>query len=180
LFIFEPKFSGLEKGFLIDVLNNKEIEEWILKNKKQLQNYSFLVTSQIINDGNGFVGSIYSNAKGKIFCETLHLPRVCNHRELSQPKKDISQFVDFFATENFEPEAVSGKFLDSSHIHEIVSEFADKKGYFEFINGLHLGKQGIFVTGFEDASIFCYPELLQEHISLESRQRIKATAIKNY
>jgi hypothetical protein len=156
LFIYDPisPFNGFSKGFLFDVTDPEQIFDWVNKNREILSSYSFLVTSQITNPGDGFVGGIFSDGLGRLLCETYHRAGVCNQRELSQGKgtnKDTGFFVTDIYPEKGNPdlEASNGRFLDYSTIRDIIRTFEVHKGYFEFIKGVQSKIPGIFVTGWE-------------------------------
>ena len=69
LFIYDPHSeNSLKKDFLFNLRNIKRVKEWALQNTQNLGNYSYLVTSQITNPGNGFVGALNSDGRGNILC----------------------------------------------------------------------------------------------------------------
>ncbi len=166
LFIFEPKdlqnSQGLKKGYLFNVQNFSEVEKWISDNTNHLLSYAYLVTTQISNGGNGFVGNVFSDGVGNLICETLHKPGVSNSRELSQPKESFSVYLDFFITREFEIKSHQKKWLDRALIQQILSLYESRSGYFEFVYGTHLGKTGFFTTGFVPLSKVAFPTRLWE------------------
>ena len=130
-------------------------------------NYTFLVTTLISGIPEGFVGTVYSDGKGKVLGETFHNPYVCNHRKISQPSKEISQLsLDYFVAEEFRLSGGKLPRLGVRRARKIIREFEDKEGYFEFVYGNHLGKNGIYTTGFEKGDLFLFPELLHETLSI--------------
>jgi len=160
LFIWDPldDNNGLSKDFLFNVSNPDGVTNWIYENLAHLSNYQFLVTSQICNTNNGFVGNCISDGKGKLFIETLHKPGVCNQREFSKPKEDIGEWLDFAVVQDFSLESASGKFLTREDVKRLVDVYGEKKGFFEFVKGVHLGKNGYYSVGCEKGSFFCFPE----------------------
>jgi len=167
LFIFEPsdreRTPQLTKGYLFGVKSFSEVEKWIANNPSVLLDYSYLVTTQITNPGNGFVGSVFSDGAGNIVCESLHKPGVSNQRELSQPKESLHGFLDFFASHEFELLSHHGKFLSPYHIRMVIREYAHLPGYFEFVFGKQLDQTGLFTTGFLPLGPVTFPKELWEH-----------------
>ncbi|GEM_PF-1095701 len=178
LFIFDPKDSSVRKGFFVDVTDTSIIEQWLLENKQDLSKYYYLITSQIVNNGHAIIGSVFSDGKGKLFCETLHLPAGSSHRLLSQPKTDISKNLDHFTADNFELETAKAKFLSLGDIRQIINEYSDKKGYFEFVKGSHLGKTEIVTTGFEDSLLFVFPTAIHSNKARSRHQRAAAMRLR--
>ncbi len=174
LFIWDPLYEdiGAEKDFLFNVTNPNDAVDWIYANRQNLWKYKFLVTSQISNPNNGFVGNCVSNGKGRLFIETMHRPGVCNQRELSKPKKVFGEWLDFAAVEAFSLESIGGKFLTREDVHDIVQVYGGKKGFFEFVKGVHLGKEGYFTIGCEKGRFFCFPEEMHLDKLVNSRFRL--------
>jgi len=180
LFIFDPKHDGLKKGFLFGVNDHSEIKAWMDDHQDELGKYSFLVTSQITNPGDGFVGSVFSDGKGRLFGESLHKPGICNQRELSQPKEDLTKFSDEFLIEDFELMSKKGIFLVYSDIQRLEELYSHRKGYFEFVKGEQHGKKGIFTVGFEPFNgLIRYPLELHQSNPCEITPRINALLMKN-
>ena len=107
--------------------------------------------------------------KEKIFCETLHTPNICHHRELSQSVDENSgKYLNNFITNNSELLSVNsnnGIFLTPDSVKLIMKNYGDKKGYFEFVNGEQLGKQKVYTTGYEPFSkIASFPEQIHNMI----------------
>ncbi len=174
LFIYNPTVPGVSKDFLFGVTDISEVKEWIRDNSENLDKYYYLITSQITNPGDGFVGSVYSDGKGKIFCETLHQEGICNHRILSHGKCDSTEVSSFYV-ENFELLSREGKFLAFENIKDIFSVYWDKKGYFEFVNGIQSGRRGIYTTGFEELrGMFDFPEEICESQNFNLHGRLAA------
>ena len=161
LFIYDPIRNGLKKNFLFDVRTFDEVYQWIIENEANLMDYSYLITSQITNPGDGFVGNVLSDGHGRLICETLHRPGVCNQRELSQPKEsseDMSRYLDMFGADEFSIESTERSFVSLNVARDIIRLYGDKTGYFEFVKGAHLGRNGIYTIGFEDSRFFLFPE----------------------
>ena len=163
LFIFDPRFPGVKKSFLFGVKDFSEVEKWIAKNKNVLTNYNYLITTQIDNPGNGYVGSAYSDGNGRLFCETLHYPGISNQRELTQPTKDydgyLSQLFIDLADSN-EIWALSTDWLLRNDVEKIIKTFINHKGYFEFVIGVQHGKLDIYIIGQESGPLFSFPSAL--------------------
>jgi hypothetical protein len=176
LFIYDPTSSGhakgLKKNYMIGVNDFSPVEQWLLKNKSSLEHYSYLVTTQIVNSGDGFVGSVLSDGKGNMFCETLHSKDICNHRDLSQSGICNLDFENNFSVRNFELYQSRGNFLKFSDISNIINTFELREGYFEFVKGVQLNRNELFVTGYEhlnDKIIFPYAYFSGAAIDLASR-----------
>jgi hypothetical protein len=159
LFIYDPKKSDLKKGFLFNVQTVDEVVQWIDKERNNIKNYNYLITTQITNPGNGFVGSVYSDGNGKLWCETLHYPGVCNQRELSQPTRSYNGFLnELFIEENETNEiwAVSTNWLNRQDIMDIKNIYIHREGYFEFVKGRQHNQTGIYTIGHERGGIFSF------------------------
>lgn len=179
LFIYDPRRNGLKKDFLFDVRTFNEVYEWILENERNLSDYSYLITSQITNPGNGFVGNVLSDGHGRLICETLHRPGVCNQRELSQPKEnseDVSRYLDMLVADEFKLESTERGFVPLNVARNIIRLYGDKTGYFEFVKGVHLGSDGIYTIGFENCGFFSFPEeiFINCLFGFGNRSRVKA------
>ncbi len=166
LFIWDPISSKGVKDYFFDLNDTQKIEKWVNENEKSLKDYNFLLTSQIFNHGNGFVGSIYSNGKGKLIGETLHTKNVCSHRALSQGSETCKDTLTEFAFEDFKLRKVSGSQLKREILRQIANNYLHLKGYFEFVYGNHLNNIEIITTGFESLSNFPFPESAHELMSL--------------
>ncbi len=177
LFIWDPKFQG-KKDYLFNVLEVNKVCDWVSSNKPF--DYSYLITTLISSCSGGYVGTIMSDGKGKLFCETYHEPGVSNHRVLSQSKTDeskLSYFCRFFS-QDFELASLSGQGLNESEINYLLKTFSFEKGYFEFVRGMHLNKPGVYVTGFESNKLFNVPN---SHVAFcESGNRWRAEMIRHY
>lgn len=183
LFIFEPvelsATSGLKKGYLFNVTEFAEVEKWILENEAVIPKLRFLVTSQVDNPGNGFVGSVFSDGKGKLLCETLHKQGVSNHRVLSQSKEKIQPFLDLVATHEGELFFQQNGFLDAQKTRRLLKTFLPLEGYFEFVFGKHLGKETMVCTGYMPLQKARFPEKLWENLFFDLHGRIRAVRGKN-
>jgi hypothetical protein len=172
LFIFDPTSrNGLKKDFLFGVTNPEEVEKWIRMHYSQLKHYSFLITTQIFNPGNGFVGTAITDGNGRMFIETLHKPGVCNQRELSQPKENISQYLDHACIDG-DDVAITKGFLRKSDITRIHDTYFGQKGYFEFVYGRQLGRDTIYTTGHEYGGLFTFPSDLHTLEFVNTRNRL--------
>ena len=172
LFIFDPLSTvGLKKDFLFGVTDIRDIEKWISLNDDNLKHYSFLITTQIFNPGDGFVGTVISDGSGRMIIETLHKPDVCNQRELSQPKDIIAPYLDH-ATIDGSDVAIDKGFLRRADIKRIFDTYFEKKGYFEFVYGRQLGKDAIYTTGHECGGLFSFPSEIHVHEFITSKNRI--------
>ena len=171
LFIFDPKKDGLRKGFLFGVQDPGEVQRWLSENMDSHRHYDYLVTTQIVNPGNGFVGTLFSDGNGRVLCETLHKDGVCNQRELSQGSGIDASNSDFFVAEDFEIAGLNGRFLNRGDVNTLMKQYSHRKGYFEFVNGMHLGLKGIFTTGFSKKD---YPQALHECLMLDAHNRCGA------
>lgn len=183
LFIFEPlpvaAEKGLKKDYLFGVQKFSEIEEWLEKKQQRALDFSYLITTQITNPGFGFVGSVFSNGKGDLVCETFHRKGVSNHRKLSQSSENISSELDFFVVHDFELVSQRTHFLSYDQIQSIARTFSHLDGYFEFTYGEQLGERGIFSTGFMPSSSTHFPLQLWENEFRNPRNRFHALARKS-
>lgn len=180
LFIYDPKTPLLKKGFLFGITNMQEVHQWLQENEKNLIKYNYLVTTQVENHGRGYVGSVFSDGKGNMLCETMHKPGVSNQRELSQPKEDISRFLDGFTLNDYDLKTWRGKMLTKADINEISKEFSGLEGYFEFVYGKQAGKVGIVTTGFESyAWPLIFPQNVIDALNMDPIQRLQAATIKH-
>jgi hypothetical protein len=157
LFIWDPITADLDKGYFVNVNDSKIIFDWVNKNKNKVENYNYLLTTQIINPGDGFVGNAISDGKGKMFVETLHTPGICNHRDLTQPQKKDEAYLDSFSVDDFSLGALKGNFLLPLQVQEIIENYVSKDGFFEFNYGEHLGNRGVYTVGFQRNGIFSLP-----------------------
>lgn len=176
LFIRDPRKKELKKEYLFDVNDFSQVLDWAAKNKNAILDYSYLVTTQIDNHGPGFVGNVFSDGKGSLFCETLHRPGISNQRELSQPKEDIGRYLDHFVAEEFTLRNADGRYLTRENIEEIMNLYAHRKGYFEFVKGIQHGRIGTYTIGFEDLR---YPKELSEALTLDLETRCNATHLRS-
>lgn len=176
LFIWDPKTPDGKKDYLFDVKSFDEIVRWESNTDIIKENYSFLITTKICPLNNGFVGSIFSDGCGNIFCETLHVPNNCNHRLLSQFKREgIQKYLNQFSVENYEIASLKCNnqcFILKPEIEDLIKLFGNKKGYFEFVKGIHCGEKGIFVTGFSNEPVFNFPHEVNHLIQLDTRARL--------
>lgn len=157
LFIFDPLTKNVAKGYLCDVNDVAPVLKWITDNKNQISQFRYLMTTQICNPGTGFVGAVFSDGKGNIYCETLHIPEIKDSQNLSQPKRDFDKYLMHFSTEHFEPVMIDGCFLDRTKIMKIINAYAHHTGYFEFVYGVQSGKHGLYTTGYEIGEFFTFP-----------------------
>ena len=166
LFIWDPKRldKRLKKGFLFGVKDYKKIHQLFLKRPSIIENYDFLITTLISGVNEGFVGSLHSDGNGRILCETLHIPKVCLHPELSRSVKPSNKNLDFFVADEWSFRRGKIPRLGLRRAKGLIKEFSDKKGYFEFSYGSHLGKVGVYSIGLEDGELFRFPDLLHESI----------------
>ncbi len=166
LFIYDPLCENGRKGYLFDVKHPREVADWVDKNERNLFDYSYLVTSQVTSTSNGFVGTVFSDGKGSMVCETLHVPGVSNHRALSQPSEDISDEVDYFTVEDFSLLSAGGKFLRYKDIRSIMRLYERLEGEFEFVKGVQAGKVGMYTMGYEKTP---FQTSLHERLSLNPK-----------
>jgi hypothetical protein len=181
LFIFDPKSPDAQKGFLFNVNSVNEIIDWVKKNKNNVKYYNYLITTQITNRGNGFVGSVHSDGKGNLTCETLHYPGICNQRELSQPSKNYSEFLsELFIeeTEDGEIWAISSNHLLKEDIIAIKKEYMQRVGYFEFVKGWQNGKKRIYTIGYETGGLFLFNKDIHLRGCTNLSYRIRGAALK--
>ena len=172
LFIWDPLVDNprVRKSFLFGLKNPKAVNKWVEENRINLDKYRFLITTQIINPGDGFVGSVYSDGKGKVFGETLHYPGICNHQKLSQSSPIATrENLDHFIAEEFSFEGGRLSHLGISNAKELIETFSPHKGYFEFVCGAQKGKRGIYTVGYENNKLFEFPEDLHHHAFLDFR-----------
>jgi len=180
LFIWDPTVNSLDKGYFVNVGDSDIIFDWVKKNKTNVKNYRYLITTQIINPGNGFVGNAISDGNGKMFVETLHTPGVVNHRALTQPREKDSDYIDFFSVENFELDAVSRGILSGEGLRKIVELYSTRRGFFEFNCGEHLGNKGIYTIGFQKHGIFEFPQHLHYYHTLDISSRARSRGYKQF
>jgi hypothetical protein len=159
LFIYQPikPNINLKKEYLVGLTNQEPVREWIEENEQFLSQYFYLVTTQITNPGNGFVGSCFSDGRGSMYVETYHKPGVCIQPELSMPKEEIGKFIDRFTVDGFRIETWNGRFLSEPTMKKLIEMYSDKKGYFEFVCGVQSGKTGIYTTGHDIGTFFNFP-----------------------
>jgi hypothetical protein len=182
LFIYDAIVPNLHKGALFDVIDYKQIVQWIMSNSDDVHGYNYLITSQISNPGDGFVGSVYSNGRGKMYCETLHDPNVCNQRELTQPSKTYEGLINELyidATHINETWSVYGKFLSRRDVLDLKDMYINRSGYFEFVKGVQHGDLGIFTVGYETGGIFTFPEEIHKNGFIDITCRLNGTLLKD-
>ncbi len=168
LFIYDPINENVKKGYLFGVTKISEVENWL--NENNLKDYSYLITSQVTNHRDGFVGTVFSDGNGKIFCETLHKPNVCNHRELSRPKENTGKYLDYVIFEEGQLCSSGLTYLTPEMINEIADMYIHQKGYFEFVNGVHLGRKSLITTGFE---MLDFPHEIHMQFILDAKKRTR-------
>lgn len=182
LWMYDPSIPRLTKEYLIGVTKIDEIIAWIRRNKSDLPFYTYLLTSQISNPDRGFVGTVFSDGKGKILCETLHKKGVCNHRALSGGSVAHGENIDFFTIENFELAAAKGRFLHYADILDITRHYDLLEGYFEFVRGVQNGKRGTYTTGIGtkefSQKLFDFPEELHKALTETLTHKCIALAYK--
>jgi hypothetical protein len=171
LFIWDPISDNphFRKSFLFGVTDPAEVSEWVKNNVQDLDQYRFLLTTQITNPGAGFVGSVYSDGMGKVFGETLHHPGICNHQKLSQSSLPTSKNLDHFVAEGFSFEGGHLPHLGLGNAKELIATYSPHKGYFEFVCGLQKGKWGIYTVGYENSRLFDFPDDLHKSSFIEFR-----------
>jgi hypothetical protein len=180
LFIYDPKVPKYRKGYLFGVQNPSPIEQWICDNNHAMQDHSYLITTQVENHGRGFVGSVFSDGKGMLLCETLHSPNVANQRELSQPKKDTSKHIDGFTLEDHELTTWRGRKLALADINTISTQYAGLEGYFEFVYGMQSGRIELVTTGYEPfAWPLIFPYAVLDNCSRDASLRKNAAILKH-
>ena len=175
LFIYEPtgKISSLKKEFLFGVEDIKEIFSWIKGNQKDIYDYKYIITTQIQDYERSFVGTAMSNGKGKMLIETLHRPGICNHRELSHGKCNSAEVSEIFIDIGHDEWwSAKNPLLKRDLAEKIISSYADRKGYFEFVHGVHKGIMGTYTTGYETSGIFRFDEALHESWMMSSKERL--------
>lgn len=157
LFIFDPiTKNGHVKDFLFGVNDFSRVENWIRMHCFELKHYSFLITTQIYNPGDGFVGNVITDGDGRMLVKTMHKPGICDQRELSQSKENITPWLDHASIDGFDV-AVRRGLLRRADIVRIFETYRPHRGYFEFIYGRQLEKNGIYTTGRERGEMFSFP-----------------------
>jgi len=183
LFIYDPTVSTLKKNALFDVITTRPIYSWIMENLRDVKDYNYLLTTQITNPGDGFVGSVVSDGKGKLVCETLHTPDVCNHRVLSQHTIKFSEgsINELYLESDGANDAwsVVGKHLTRRDILDVQELYMHRSGYFEFVRGVQAGSKGIYTIGYESQGAFDLQDLWHKVGLLELGPRINGTLLKN-
>ncbi|MBT3304030.1 hypothetical protein HN592_01615 [Candidatus Woesearchaeota archaeon] len=179
LFIWEPRHTG-EKGYIIDVNEISQVVESLAS--LPVLAYSYLITTQISNPKKGFIGSVISDGKGKLYCETYHEPGICSHRVLSQSKIDEnkSSFFGRFSTVNFDLFNLEGSVLSSANVRTILNNYSGMKGYFEFVYGVHLGNWELCTTGFENLGFITFPEHVVSAALSSTGNRWRAETLRHY
>ncbi len=180
LFIWDPIDPDLHKGYFVNVKNPQIIIDWVRDNKKDVQKYDYLMTTQIINSGNGFVGNAISDGRGRMFVETLHTPGVCNHRDLTQPQKKDDGYFEFFSVENFELASIGRGLLSGEQLRRIIETYSDREGFFEFNYGEHLGNLGAYTVGFQKEGIFSFPSDLHSYYARDVSGRARARGYNQF
>jgi hypothetical protein len=150
LLIWDPRDPDgrLQKGYHIGLKDITKIRDGLRGGNRVVSEYNFLLTTQIDNPGDGFVGSVYSDGRRKIVCETLHSEGVYNHQELSQSGAASLKTLDWFVVDNFF-EGGSIPRLKRGNARKITEMYGGLRGYFEFIAGVQRGKWGIYTIGYE-------------------------------
>jgi len=189
LFIWEPRDenNGLKKGYVMGLEDIRHLQDWIYSNEGDLDEYSYVMTSQIINPRGerGFIGSVFSDGFGNMIGESYHRPGVFDQRELSRPGEDFDlNYLNRFSVANFELLGVhagseGNLFLGERDFSELIETYSPLKGYFEFIRGSQDGKIGIYTTGFKDNGLFKFPRELHELEFRNLNGRIEALNIRN-
>jgi hypothetical protein len=179
LFIWDPKSksSGKSKGFYYNIDSIEKIVEWFADTLDDCDKYNYLLTSQIGALPDGFVGSLFSDGKGKIFCETYHEPNNINQQKVSQGNLN-PEWLDHFTVTDFELETWQGNFLSADDINKLVRLYSNKKGYYEFIKGNQLGEKAIFTIGYSPLGY--YPQQLHDIFSIDLKRKCNARVIKDY
>jgi hypothetical protein len=182
LFIYDPRISELKKNAIFDVADIDTVYLWINKNFNDVKNYDYLITSQIKNPGDGFVGSVVSDGKGRLVCETLHTPTICNHRELSQNTKEFPEgsFNELYLETDGVHElwSVVGKHLTRRDILEIQELYMHRNGYFEFVKGVQAGSKGMYTIGYESQGAFDLQDLWHKSGCYELTPRLNGTLLR--
>jgi len=184
LFIYDPRTSEVKKDFLKNVNDIDSVYLWINRNFNDVKNYDYLITSQIDNPGDGFVGTVFSDGRGSLVCETLHTPTVSIHRELSQPKKEFPEGalnkLYMECDEINDIWSVMGKHLTRRDILEIQELYMPRRGYFEFVQGVQVGgKRGMYTTGYESRGAFDIKDLWHKTGCIDTTYRLNGTLLKN-
>ena len=149
LFIYDPISPDVKKGYLFNQRDITQIEKWISENSTE--KFSYILTSMIDVKDRGFVGSIFSDGNGNLFCETAHTGD-SNHRTLSQSSFVNSKNICRFTAENFDVRSLKGNHLTYEEIRNIIDLYSYKNGFFDFVYGEQAGKWGIYTTGIENSS----------------------------
>jgi len=196
LFIHDPITCDAKKEYMFDVTQYDTVDKWIRKHSKSrllrkhlrdINKFNYLITTQISNSGDGFVGSVFSDGNGRMLCETLHVPGICNHRDLSQPSNVYDQkyfsslFIDisnFNVGESGDIWATDRDWLSRDNVVELMRLFMDRKGYFEIVKGIQNGHAGIYTTGHETCSIFSFPHMSHTIGCSNSEYRTRGTLLK--
>ena len=69
LFIWDPHSKKLKKDYLINQYDDEKIINWL--NSNNLKDYRIAITTQVVNKREGFVGTNFSDGKGRVLCETM-------------------------------------------------------------------------------------------------------------
>lgn len=184
LFIWDPKDlgnPGIKKDFYFGLEDESPVMNWFDKNREDISKYQYLITSQISssnmnNPKNGFVGTIFSDGKGRLFGETYHKPGIYNHRDLTRPKEDLSEYLIIFNTEDFELVSINpakkGFLLTRAMINKLISLYGSHKGYFEFVCGSQCGVVDVYTTGYVPIQDSDFPDDLHLNLSLSAPSRV--------
>jgi hypothetical protein len=157
LFIYDPKTSEYHKGFLFNVESMNPVISWIDKSSTSVDKFNYLVTTQITNPYDGFVGTVRCDGKGKMMATTLHYPGICNQREVTEPTKDYTGYwndISIDETGIHSSWASTDRWMKSYQIKELIETYMHREGYFEFINGYQSGRRGLFTIGYEKGGAF--------------------------
>ena len=184
LFIYDPRPKDLKKGFLFGIKTHQPVYDWVNDHLFSTDEYNYLITTQIENPGRGFVGSVFSNGKGKLWCETLHTSGVCNQRDLSQPNQQWENFESVTNELYIDHEdglfswAVSGNQLTKKDIEKIQELYLHREGYFEFVKGVQAGREGIYTVGYEFGRLFELPDNVHHYGCINTAFRARGLALK--
>jgi hypothetical protein len=184
LFIYDPRVSDLKKGFLFGIKTHEPVYNWVVDNLFSTDNYNYLITTQIENPGKGFVGSAFSNGRGKMWCETLHTQGVCNQRDLSQPNQQWENFASVINELYIDREddlfswSVSGNHLTKKDVEKLQELYLHREGYFEFVKGMQAGREGIYTVGYEFGRLFELPDNVHHYGCINTGYRARGLALK--
>lgn len=165
LFIYDPRTPGLRKNFLTNVNCPTKIAHWMEKNHEIIRFYNYLITSQITNPLDGFVGSARSDGKGRMLVTTLHYPKIYNQREVTCPTRDYTGYWNELAIDETGFDSLwssSANWLQKKDVLELMDKYLGKEGYFEFVNGWSHGRRNTYTIGYEKGGLFSFDSQIHQ------------------